>query len=82
MKKNLIPITTITTVATIRLNCWQKIKQHAKKQDHKLKTVFAVLSSVCLLSCQETIHNDAPENIEVDGVDKEYHTGFTKKSFL
>lgn len=46
MKKNLIPVTTITTVATIRLNCWQKIKQHAKKQDHKLKTVFAVLSSV------------------------------------
>lgn len=82
MKKNLIPVTTITTVATIRLNCWQKIKQHAKKQDHKLKTVFAVLSSVCLLSCQETIHNDAPENIEVDVTKAQDEALFSKYEYI
>lgn len=66
MKKNFVPITTNTRFAMSNRNYWQKIKQYAKKLDDKLQTIFAVLSSVCLLSCQETTHGDAPENIEVD----------------
>ncbi len=53
MKKNFVPITTNTRFAMSNRNYWQKIKQHAKKLDNKLQTIFAVLSSVCLLSCQE-----------------------------
>lgn len=82
MKKNLILIVTNAIVATTSLDYGQQIKQNAKMLESKLQTIFAILFSFCLLSCQGTIHNDVPENIEVDVAKSQDEALFSQYEYI
>lgn len=82
MKKNLILIVTNAIVATTSLDYGQQIKQNAKMLESKLQTIFAILFSFCLLSCQRTIHNDVPENIEIDVAKSQDEALFSQYEYI
>lgn len=82
MKKNLILIVTNAIVVTTSLDYGQQIKQNAKMLESKLQTIFAILFSFCLLSCQRTIHNDVPENIEIDVAKSQDEALFSQYEYI
>lgn len=82
MKKNLILIVTNAIVATTSLDYGQQIKQNAKMLESKLQTIFSILFSFCLLSCQRTIHNDVPENIEIDVAKSQDEALFSQYEYI
>lgn len=82
MKKNLILIVTNAIVVTTSLDYGQQIKQNAKMLESKLQTIFSILFSFCLLSCQRTIHNDVPENIEIDVAKSQDEALFSQYEYI